>query len=176
MREEAIRWKSRRGDFPLWRPEVMRFSPIRHSAPTRRIISRNRAMVVWPFTDLADERFRVGRRMMRLHQRQGLPFKIGLRHPEGWAAYVLGDHLFIKSVPLIERATYPDMGSNFETFTNAEFLELETLGPLKRVSAGEIVAHHESWLVFSGVRLPNFEDEDAFLEALEPYREQLSQS
>jgi hypothetical protein len=46
----------------------------------------NRAMVVWPFTDLADERFRVGRRMMRLHQRQGLPFKIGLRHPEGWAA------------------------------------------------------------------------------------------
>ena len=113
---------------------------------------------------------------MRLHQRQGLPFKIGLRHPEGWAAYVLGDHLFIKSVPLIERATYPDMGSNFETFTNAEFLELETLGPLKRVSAGEIVAHHESWLVFSGVRLPNFEDEDAFLEALEPYREQLSQS
>jgi hypothetical protein len=133
----------------------------------------NRAMVVWPFTDLADERFRVGRRMMRLHQRQGLPFKIGLRHPEGWAAYVLGDHLFIKSVPLIESAAYPDMGSNFETFTNAEFLELETLGPLQTISAGETIAHTESWIVFSGVRLPRIEDEDAFLKALEPYRKQL---
>ena len=75
-------------------------------------------------------------------------FKIGLRHPEGWAAYVLGDHLFIKSVPLIDDATYPDMGSNFETFTNSEFLELETLGPLQSLSAGEVLVHTESWVVF----------------------------
>jgi hypothetical protein len=135
----------------------------------------NRVIVVWPFTDLSDKRFRVGRQMMRLKQAQGLPFKIGLRHPEGWVAYVLDDHLFIKSVPLIEDAVYPDMGSNFETFTNADFLELETLGPLKRISAGETVVHHESWVVFSGRRLPNIEDEEAFLKALQPYREQLSQ-
>jgi hypothetical protein len=134
----------------------------------------NRAMVVWPFTDLSDERFRVGRRTIRLSQTNRPPFKIGLRHPEGWAAYVLDDHLFIKSVPLIEGATYPDMGSNFETFTNAHFLELETLGPLKRISAGETIVHNESWVVFSGVRFPDIEDEEAFLKALEPYREQLS--
>jgi hypothetical protein len=135
----------------------------------------NRVMVVWPFTDLSDKRFRVGRRMMRLRQAQGLPFKIGLRHPEGWAAYVLGDHLFIKSVPLVEDAVYPDMGSNFETFTNAHFLELETLGPLKKLSAGETALHHESWVIFSDVHLPNIEDEEAFLKALEPYRKQLSE-
>jgi hypothetical protein len=108
----------------------------------------NRVIVVWPFTDLSDKRFRVGRQMMRLKQAQGLPFKIGLRHPEGWVAYVLDDHLFIKSVPLIEDAVYPDMGSNFETFTNADFLELETLGPLKKLSAGETALHYESWVVF----------------------------
>lgn len=133
----------------------------------------NRAMVIWPFTDLSDERFRVGQRTMRLSQTNRPPFKIGLRHPEGWAAYVLGDHLFIKSVPLIEDAVYPDMGSNFETFTNPDFLELETLGPLRKISAGETMVHTESWVVFSGVRLPDAEDEEAFLKALEPYKKQL---
>jgi hypothetical protein len=136
----------------------------------------NRVMVVWPFTDLSDRRFRVGRRTLRLSQSQGDPFKIGLRHPEGWAAYVFGDHLFIKTVPLIEGATYPDMGSNFETFTNSEFLELETLGPLKRISAGETLVHTESWVVFAGVSLPDPEDEEALLKALEPYRAKLSEA
>jgi hypothetical protein len=136
----------------------------------------NRVIVIWPFTDLSDRRFRVGRRTFRLTQSQGEPFKIGLRHPEGWAAYVLGDHLFIKSVPLIEGATYPDMGSNFETFTNSEFLELETLGPLKRISVGETLVHTESWVVFSGVNLPDAEDDEALLRALEPYRAKLLES
>jgi hypothetical protein len=134
----------------------------------------NRVMVVWPFTDLADRRLRVGRRTIRLIQSPGEPFKIGLRHPEGWAAYVLGDHLFIKSVPLIEDAIYPDMGSNFETFTNSDFLELETLGPSKRISAGETLVHTESWVVFSGVTLPDSEGEDALLKAVEPYKAKLS--
>lgn len=134
----------------------------------------NRSIIAWPFTDLADERLRVGRRTIRLRQTDRPPIKIGLCHPEGWAAYVLGDHLFIKTVPLIEGAIYPDFGSNFETFTNADFLELETLGPLKRISAGETMLHTESWVVFSGVRLPDVEDEEAFLKALEPYREQLT--
>jgi hypothetical protein len=135
----------------------------------------NRSIVAWPFTDLSDERFRVGPRMIRLHQTDRPPFKIGLRHSEGWAAYILGDHLFMKNVPFIEGESYPDFGSNFETFTNTEFLELETLGPLKRISAGETLVHNESWVVFSGVRLPDMKDDKAFLKALEPYKEQLLQ-
>ena len=101
----------------------------------------NRSFVAWLFTDLSDERFRVGRRTICLHQTQRPPFKIGLRHSEGWAVYVLDDHLFMKSVPFIEGELYPDFGSNFETFTNTEFLELETLGPLKRISAGATIVH-----------------------------------
>jgi hypothetical protein len=111
--------------------------------------------------------------MIQLHQTHRPPFKIGLRHSEGWAAYILGDHLFMKNVPFIEGERYPDFGSNFETFTNAEFLELETLGPLKRVSAGETLVHNESWVVFSDVDLPDVKDDGAFLKALEPYSEQL---
>jgi hypothetical protein len=133
----------------------------------------NRAIVAWPFTDLSDERFYLGRSLISLRQTDRSPFKIGLRHAEGWAGYVLGDHLFLKSVPFIEGENYPDFGSNFETFTNAAFLELETLGPLKRLSEGEALTHTESWVVFSNVSLPEVRDDQAFLAALEPYTAQL---
>jgi hypothetical protein len=133
----------------------------------------NRSIVAWPFTDLSDERFRVGPRTICLYQTHRPPFKIGLRHSEGWAAYILGDHLFMKNVPFTEGESYPDFGSNFETFTNAEFLELETLGPLKRISAGEALVHSESWVVFSEVQLPDVKNDKAFLKALDPYKRQL---
>jgi hypothetical protein len=95
----------------------------------------NRAIIAWPFTDLTDDRLSIGRRLMWLrHQADRPPIKFGLRHTEGWAAYVLDDHLFMKSVPFIAGETYPDLGSNFEAFTNSELLELETCGPLKRIS------------------------------------------
>jgi hypothetical protein len=135
----------------------------------------NRSIISWPFTDLSDERFRLGKRLISLRQADRPPFKIGLRHSEGWAAYVLNDQLFMKSVPLIEQEVYPDLGSNFETFTNPAFLELETLGPLKRLSEGETILHTEIWAVFSGVKLPDPTDEDAFLQTLEPYAKQLLQ-
>jgi hypothetical protein len=34
-------------------------------------------------------------------------------------------------VPFIAGETYPDLGSNFEAFTNSELLELETCGTPK---------------------------------------------
>jgi hypothetical protein len=133
----------------------------------------NRVIVAWPFTDLADERLRIGRRFMWLRQTNGPPIKFGLHHTEGWAAYVLGDHLFMKSVPLIAEGIYPDLGSNFEAFTNSEILELETLGPLKRLSAGQTIVHKESWVVFSKVLMPDMLEEEGLLRAMEPYKKHL---
>jgi hypothetical protein len=133
----------------------------------------NRVIVAWPFTDLTDERLRIGRRFIWLRQSNGPPIKFGLRHTEGWAAYVLGDHLFMKSVPFVAEGIYPDLGSNFEAFTNGELLELETLGPLKRISAGETIVHQESWVVFSKALMPEEQKEEGLLQAMEPYRKQL---
>jgi hypothetical protein len=95
------------------------------------------------------------------------------RHSEGWAAYVVDDHLFMKSVPFIEGELYPDLGSNFEAFTNTEFLELETIGPLKKLSAGATITHDELWVVFSGVSLPEPRGGEALLTALDTYKQQL---
>ena len=86
---------------------------------------------------------------------------------------MLGDHLFVKSVPFVADGTYPDLGSNFEAFTNPELLELETLGPLKRISPGETIVHQESWVVFSKVLLPDRQEEEELLHALEPYKKLL---
>jgi hypothetical protein len=134
----------------------------------------NRAIVAWPFTDLADERLRLGRRMIVLTQKKGSPIKFGLRHTASWAAYFCHDgHLFVKSVPYIDGEIYPDLGSNFEAFANSEFLELETLGPLKQLAPGETLRHNESWAVFANVVAPEPEDEEAFLEWIKPYTSQL---
>jgi hypothetical protein len=42
-------------------------------------------------------------------------------------------------------AVYPDFGCSFETFTNNEFLEMETLGPLARVAPGQVAEQVEHW-------------------------------
>jgi hypothetical protein len=133
----------------------------------------NRVIISWPFTDLTDERLRMGRRLIGLRQTNRPPIKFGLRHTEGWAAYVLGDHLFVKSVPFVAEGIYPDLGSNFEAFTNADLLELETLGPLKRISTGETIVHRESWVVFAKVLMPDMQEEEGVLQAMEPYKKQL---
>jgi hypothetical protein len=133
----------------------------------------NRSMSLWPFTDLSHDRIHFGKRFIRLQQADRGPIKFGLRHTEKWAGYVLGDHLFLKTIPLVEGKEYPDLGSNFETFTNEEFLELESLGPYGEISAGQTVKHTEIWAVFSDVQLPPLHDEDAFAAAIDPYLKQL---
>ena len=133
----------------------------------------NRAIIAWPFTNLSDERLSLGRRSIRLSQKEGPPIKFGLRHTAGWIAYLHDDHIFVKSVPFLDGETYPDLGSNCEVFANAEFLELETLGPLKRISIQETVVHKESWALFTNPIAPENDDEGAFLERMQSYADQL---
>jgi len=133
----------------------------------------NRSLTLWPFTDLSDDRIRFGQRFIRFQQADSGPIKFGLRHTEKWAGFVLGDHLFLKTIPLIEGKQYPDLGSNFEMFTNEEFLELESLGPYEEISPGQTAKHTEIWAVFSGIRLPHLYDEEGFAEAIDPYIKQL---
>jgi hypothetical protein len=50
------------------------------------------------------------------------------------------------------------MGASFETFTNAEFLELETLGPLSTPKAGTAVEHVENWSLHRNVKVGSWTD------------------
>jgi hypothetical protein len=108
----------------------------------------NRSMILWPYTDLSDPRWRIGRDFFTLSQRSGLPpSKIGLAHRTRWIAYALGHSLFVKTFEYLEGEIYPDGGCNFETFTNADMLEIESLGPLRTLAPGEECTHIEHWSV-----------------------------
>jgi hypothetical protein len=74
------------------------------------------------------------------------PQKIGIRNSRNWGAYHNQGTLFIKQTTLQEDSTYPDFGCNWETYINADFAELESLGPLQAVKAmGGTATHRETW-------------------------------
>jgi hypothetical protein len=50
-----------------------------------------------------------------------------------------------------ESKIYPDGGANVETFTNADVLEIESLGPLTCLEPGAKVESVEEWELFAGV-------------------------
>jgi len=109
----------------------------------------NQNLALWPFTDLSDPRWHFGGSFILLRQKPvAYPTKLGLMHAGGWVAYHVAGQLFVKRVPVEPGGTYPDRGCNLETFTNADMLEIETLGPLVELAAGQSVEHAEAWELF----------------------------
>lgn len=138
-------------EFSVWALSVMAPGGIEIIPQPRlgehpRDLLPNRSMILWPYTDLSDPRWRIGRDFFTLSQRPGLPpAKIGLAHRMRWVAYALGHSLFVKTFEYLEGEIYPDSGCNFETFTNSNMLEIESLAPLKTLAPGEEFTHIEHW-------------------------------
>jgi hypothetical protein len=130
----------------------------------------NRGMVLWPYTDLSDPRWHLGRSFFTLRQSAGFPpTKIGLAHREKWVAYVIEESIFIKAFEHIEGLVYPDGGCSFETFTNDEMLEIESLGPLVRLAPGRSVSLTEHWHVFPIPGKVEIASEDALGAWIQPF-------
>lgn len=79
------------------------------------------------------------------------PQKVGAMVHEGWVVYSREQHLFVKTFNHVPGAVYPDLGCCVELFTDARFLEVETLGPLVNLEPGEATEHIEHWFLFRGV-------------------------
>lgn len=110
-----------------------------------------RPLVLWYYTDMSDPRWTWGKKYIQLRQnpKAKTPQKVGLLNRQGWAAYVLNDQVFLKRFPFTEDAPYVDMGCNCETFTNADMLEIESLGPLTKLAPDSgTVEHVEYWYLF----------------------------
>jgi len=128
-------------------------------------------LVLWPYTDMTDSRLHFGSRYFTLSQdaTKG-PTKFGMALELGWAAYQVHGVLFVKYFDFDPCAVYPDYGCNFETFTNEEFLEVESLGPLTLLEPGETVEHDETWRLFDNVPLAI--DEESIDRIVRPLVEQ----
>jgi len=119
-----------------------------------------RSLTLWNFTDMSDPRYTFGKRYIRLRTDSNLkyPQKIGAANKLGWAAYLRKDVLFVKRFAYVEGANYPDYGCNFETYTDGDFMEIETLAPLGKLQPNETATHVERWYLYKGVDAGATED------------------
>lgn len=130
----------------------------------------NRNLILWPYTDLTDPRLHFGRNYILLRQSPSLgPIKFGMGLQAGWVGYLCGEDLFIKTFPYLPGVTYPDMGCNFETFTNETMIEIESLGPLSDLGPGESTHHDEEWSLFGLDEPVELDTEEKITEWLQPY-------
>lgn len=149
-------------ELAVWAPTMMRAGgqailPL----PERHMMDKDHYLpvgvfAVWSYTDFSDERWNLGAEFVQLRQEANPAGRFreqmgGVFNPAGWGAHFRQGTLFVKRTRVTPDAQYPDGGCNFELFTNPEFLELETLGPLVELMPGETAEHAESWWLFGDV-------------------------
>jgi hypothetical protein len=117
-------------------------------------------LVMWAYTNLADSRWTFTKKYMALRQdpHNSEAQKLGMFNPDTWAVYLLNGQAFLKWTKPNPAATYPDFGCSFETFTNNEFLEVETLGPLSKVAPGQTAELVEHWRLHKDVSVRELSD------------------
>lgn len=118
-------------------------------------------LVMWAYTNLAGKRLTFTKKYLALRQdpANSEAEKVGLFNRNTWAAYLLNGEAFVKRTTADPAKTYTDFGCSFETFTNNEFLEIETLGPITKVEPGHTVEQVEQWSLARNVKLPEMTDE-----------------
>ncbi len=126
-------------------------------------------LVMWAYTNLADPRWKFTKKYLTLRQdpNNADAQKLGMFNADTWAVYLLNGEAFLKRTKAEPAKAYPDFGCSFETFTNNEFLEIETLGPMTDVPPGQSVEHAEHWALFRDVK-PNALTDEELDRALAP--------
>ena len=173
----VINRDSRSTELALWAPTMMKAGgrailPL----PPRAAMDKDHfqsvgPLTLWSFTDFADSRWVLGTEYVQLQQQTNptgrFPEQMtGVYNPAGWCAYFLNGTLFLKGAPVTHGAVYPDFGCNFEIFTNPDFLELESLGPMVGLGPGESMSHTERWALFGNV--PGGDDDSWIRSAILP--------
>jgi len=117
-------------------------------------------LVMWAYTDFSDKRWSFSKKYLALHQdpRATEAQKVGLFNPSTWVAYLLNNEAFLKQYQADPNKSYPDFGCSFETFTNKDFLEVETLGPMTKVAPNQSVSHIERWSLHRNIQVSEFTD------------------
>lgn len=121
-----------------------------------------RPLVLWSYTRMDDPRFTYGNRVLRFRQDLDRgPCKFGTLVKQGYAAYAKDGDLFLKRFEFRagQESDYLDFGCNFESFTNQDFLEVESLGPQLNLAPGQTTELWETWYLVPGVTVP--EDDTA---------------
>jgi hypothetical protein len=117
----------------------------------------NRHLTLWPYTRLNDSRLHLQDNAVLIEARseQGVPaLKIGSLNRHGWLGYLIDGVLFRKYFEPISDQLYPDLGSNVEIYCDDRCIELETLGGLRTLQAGQTATHVETWELMTDPDVP----------------------
>ena len=104
-------------------------------------------LVIWPYTDIYDERIKISKEKLIIQQKSGLePLKLGLFLNTPEAEYSLKGMKF-KCKFKEEKSTgkYGDFMSNMEIYTSGDILEIEGLSSMRDLKCGESVTLYEEW-------------------------------
>lgn len=117
-------------------------------------------LVMWSYTDFSDPRWRFTSKYVTLRQdpQAAAPQKLGLFNPHTFGAYLLDGLLFLKQFHPDPAKTYADMGCSYQSFSNRDMLELETMGPYELVPPGASTEFTETWTLHRDVHLPAISD------------------
>jgi hypothetical protein len=111
----------------------------------------NRQFSLWPYSHINDPRLKLGDRYILFKADALPPFKIGTFNSSGWLAYWVDGVLFRKTFNVHAGWPHPDNNCNAEMYCGNQFVELESLAPLKTLNPGDSVDHIEIWDVFDGM-------------------------
>jgi len=109
-------------------------------------LSPVRPVSLWAYTKMQDPRWTWGDKYIRLKQDPNSVScqKIGVLNTAGWIAGYNDGEILVKRHSFDPDFGYPDFNCNTEIYTDADILELETLGPLVILEPGaevELVEH-----------------------------------
>ena len=110
----------------------------------------NRNFTFWDYTELNDSRVYFGKEYLTLKQDPAKenPFKLGYNNEGGWSAYFNKGQVFFKFFEPTIEGFYPDNGCCFETYTNGNMLEMETLGEMFELDPDDFAILEEEWELY----------------------------
>lgn len=129
-----------------------------------------RQIVLWPYTNLADKRFAFGPLFTRIstNSAEKAAQKFGVGNRQGWVGYLRDDNVFVKRMTFEPGAVYPDLGCNSEVYTSGDFIEIESVAPLRSIAPGQAAAHLEAWYLFAKVGATNEQQDPALAAVIAP--------
>ena len=139
---------------------IIPHNPTRPQADDNLLPIQN--IVLWGYAEMTDPRYTWGRKVIRLRSTNDPnPTKFGAFVHAGLVAYSNLEHTFVKRFYTYHDEPLPDRGCNFESYTKAGMLEVETLAPLQTIPPGEKSdTHVERWTLTPGMAPAN--DEAAY--------------
>lgn len=121
----------------------------------------NRTISLWSYSQMGDSRVNWGTDYITLRPTANATgaFKFGVHSEHGYAAYFNHGNLFVKRYSPVENGNYPDGGVSYETYTDANCCEMETLGQLISLQPGQTAQHVETWQLIPQVLQPESAEE-----------------